>query len=67
MYFKNKKNIYDNLTSDVSTILLGGRVGGTYSCLIKTANTVFLKALGTLISKNICITNAIIANDLTYN
>jgi len=41
--------------------------GGTYCCLIKTTNTVFLKALGILISKKICITIAITANDLTYN
>jgi hypothetical protein len=47
--------------------LIGRERGGTYCCLIKTANTVFLKALEPLISKNICITNAIIANDLTYN
>lgn len=41
--------------------------GGTYLHLIKTTNTVFLKALGILISKKICITNAITSNDLTYN
>jgi len=41
--------------------------GGTYCCLLKTANIVFLKALGILISKKICVTTAITANDLTYN